>query len=215
MVVLAWGFPSGWRPQLGRWWHRRSQLRGWLSNLGRIRSAPLLVWVLHVAALWFWHLPTFFQAAIQDEGIHILEHLSFFFTALPFWWLVLRRDRLDTGAAAIYLFTMALQSGVLGALITFSSNPWYVAYEASAPAWGLDALDDQQLAGVIMWVPGNAAYLVALLWILGDWFRWMERRDAQSDRSTPTPDLGRQEEPPSRPADPLPPLEGGSYKYDN
>jgi putative membrane protein len=176
-VVFAWGVPSSVRPGLGRWWHRQAGLRVSLSWAWRALSGPMFVWALHTIAVWAWHLPVAYQAALRNEWLHILEHLSFLGTALLFWWVVLRGDRLNRGLAALYVFTMALLSGVLGALITFSTSAWYPDYASTTLAWGLTPLEDQQLAGVIMWVPGNVVYLVALLWILWDWFQQMEKRD--------------------------------------
>ena len=138
-----------------------------------ILAAPLLVigrplavwtWALHGLALWVWHLPPFFEAALQSPGVHTLQHASFLVTALLFWWPPLGgASRAGHGSSMLYLFTTMVHTGALGALLTFSTVPWYPAYGASTPALGFDLLEDQRLGGLIMWVPAGLAYLVVAL----------------------------------------------------
>src|SRR5205085_10982078 len=126
---------------------------------------PLLAWALYAAALWVWHAPAFYETALRSRAIHDLQHLCFLGTAFLFWRVLLdpvRRLRLSRGAGVLYLFTTCLQSGALGIYLTLSPRLWYPTY-ALAPAWGLSPLEDQQLAGLIMWVPGCLAYAVAAL----------------------------------------------------
>lgn len=176
-AALIWSVPRRWQRGLGRWWQRQRGLRaGW-----RILTQPLLVWTLHTLALWAWHVPALYQAALQNETLHALEHLSFFGTGLLFWRAIMSpfgRKKVATGPGRLlYIFTMALQSGGLGALMTFSPRPWYGTYTSTTTAWGLTPLEDQQLAGVIMWVPAGVVYLVAALVLLGSWLQALERQD--------------------------------------
>jgi putative membrane protein len=104
-------------------------------------------------------VPALFEAAVEHEGIHALQHASFLVTALLFWWAVLGRDarsREGSGAALAYLFTTMLHTSALGALLTLAASPWYPRY----------GLEDQQLGGLVMWVPGGAAYVAAALMIM-------------------------------------------------
>ncbi len=178
-AAVAWAIPERWRAGLGRWWRRRNSLRkGWhyLNN-------PLVVWVMHALALIAWHLPDLYQAALVNEFVHFLEHASFLFTALLFWMVLIRsgnRGQLSYGASMLYVFSMAMFSGVLGALITFSRQAWYPIHMDTALVWGFTPLEDQQLAGVLMWVPGNFVYLAAFLTLLWRWFAAMDRRDKAS-----------------------------------
>ena len=114
-----------------------------------LRIPPIAAWVLHAAALWVWHVPRLFEAGLQSEAVHALQHASFFFSALLFWWAVFRRVR--TGTAALYVLTTMLQAGALGALLTFAPTPLY----AGTP------LGEQQLGGLVMWVPAGYAMLLA------------------------------------------------------
>lgn len=177
--ALAWAAPASWRVGLARWWRRQRPLqRAW-----RGISHPLAAWSLHALAITAWHLPVLYQAAVRNELAHQLEHASFLGTALLFWWTLAqcgRPGRLPYPAGLLYAFTTALYSGVLGALLTFSRQAWYPIYAESALQWGLTPLEDQQLAGAIMWVPGNFVYLAAVLWLLWAWFKEMDRKESRA-----------------------------------
>ena len=101
------------------------------------------------------------------------QHSSFFFSALLFWWAILRPGlRRDSfGLACLYILTTAMHTGVLGALLTFAPSVWYPVYSAGAPAFGLSGLEDQQLGGLIMWVPGGLVYLVIALLLFSAWLK--------------------------------------------
>jgi putative membrane protein len=141
-------------------------------------TAPATVWLLHALALWIWHLPSLFDAALEHEGIHAVQHLTFYLTAALFWWSLLqgRYGRAGYGAAVIYLFATGLHSGVLGALLTFSSDSWYPAYAAASLTWGLTPLEDQQLAGLVMWVPAGLIFVAGGLAFFAAWLRESGRR---------------------------------------
>lgn len=184
-----WMLPRRWRPEVGRWWNRQRGLHrlwGWVSH-------PVSAWVLHALAMWAWHLPDLYQAALENERLHVVEHASFFGTALLFWWALLRlaSARVSTAsrgaglasalAGVVYVFTMALASGFLGALITFSPEPWYSFYASTTNAWGLTPLEDQQLAGVIMWIPAGVVYVGTALALVGRLLFRMEQADRPSE----------------------------------
>jgi putative membrane protein len=143
-----------------------------------LATAPAFVWLLHGVALWVWHLPSLYDAALENEWVHLAQHLCFFISACLFWWGMLhgRYGRLGYGAAVIYVFATTLHSGVLGALMTMSGSLWYPFYEPTTIAWGLTPLEDQQLAGLIMWVPSSVIFLAVGLAFLAAWIRESERR---------------------------------------
>ena len=144
-------------------------VRGAQRLLHRTRAWPLtpaVAWVLHVAVLWAWHAPALYEAALRAPALHALEHVSLLVTAVLFWRPVLRRRgdrRLGAAAAGLYLFAAAGQSTALGALLTLSPRAAYAIHADTVSRWGLTALEDQHLAGLIMWVLGGLAYLVAAL----------------------------------------------------
>lgn len=170
-----------------------------LSRLGR---CPLpLAWALFAGVTWLWHIPALYEAALWREPIHGLEHASFLAAALVFWWAVLHpRGGLGFGASVLAVFTIAVQGGLLSALLIFAPAPWYPAYGGRAVIDGLlhpDGLDtllclpvspaavesallaDQQLAGAIMWVPSSLIYGCALAALVLRWLRAGERATAR------------------------------------
>ncbi len=164
--VWLWAWPSGWRRAGGALTHLKllHLVWHWLTR-------PLNAWLLHFAALWLWHAPSLFQTALLHPGWHALQHASFLFPALLFWWTVLGKTPATParGTALAYLFTTMLHTGALGALFALSATVWYPAYGAGAGEYGLSALEDQQLGGLIMWVPGGLAYLIAALLLCAGW----------------------------------------------
>jgi cytochrome c oxidase assembly factor CtaG len=134
----------------------------------RTLTAPVTATLLQAAALWLWHAPRLFDLALADPGWHIVQHLSFLVTALLFWWAVLHgRGERRAGVAIGCLFFTAMVSGALGALMAFSSSPWYAGYAANGlDAFGLTPAEDQQLAGLLMWIPGGLVHAVAGLALL-------------------------------------------------
>jgi putative membrane protein len=146
---------------------------------------PLGAWSIHAAALWVWHAPVLFEAARRSELVHAAQHASFLGSALLFWWSALRAGPHATryGAAVLFLFTTALHSGLLGALLAFSDTAWYPSYRESAEAWGLTALDDQRLGGLIMWIPACALYLGAGVAMCAAWLRESQRSVERWERS--------------------------------
>lgn len=177
---LAWGLPPAGRRRVARWWHRLRGLRVAVAAL----ASPLPAIALHSVALWAWHVPAAYQAAVARPAVHAAEHLSFVATAVLFWWAVLHPRgslRRVPGLAILALFVMTIEGGALGALLTFSASPWYTSHLATAPAWGLTAMDDQQVAGLVMWVPGSLAYLAAAAWVFASWIRASERRHGRAE----------------------------------
>ena len=161
-TATLWALPIAARRDVGAWWRAQRILPALWDVLRR----PLVAFTLHVGALWLWHVPTLYDAALRYESVHVAEHATFFLTALLFWYPIAephRRRRFGVGVATLYLFAAGLQCTLLGALITFSSHPWYFAHFATTAPWGLTPLEDQQLAGLIMWIPAGLVYLVALI----------------------------------------------------
>lgn len=184
LLPLLWTLPRAWRRALGRSMRRPALRTGW-----HLIANPLVASVIHFSAVWIWHLPAFFQAALHNEIVHAVEHLSFLITALLWWWVVIESQAqrgLGYGVSLLAIFAATVQSGVLGALLTFTDRPWYPAYGAAGVAWGLTPLEDQQLAGVVMWVPAGVVYLVAAVILFVRWFgaleRHMQRRESLAEQ---------------------------------
>jgi putative membrane protein len=163
LAAWTWAFAPAHRRLAGRATRWPAWARVWDTV-----TRPVAAWALHALALWLWHVPQFFEAALHSDAAHVLQHASFLVTALLFWWAVLGADPRSRGSgfAIAYLFTTMLHTGALGALLALAPAAWYPSYAVSAAALGVDAVQDQQLGGLVMWVPGSVAYLVAGLVIV-------------------------------------------------
>jgi cytochrome c oxidase assembly factor CtaG len=172
LVAFLWVMPAAVRRRLMLAIRRGGAASGWAV----ITAAPT-VWVLHGLALWVWHVPALFEAALRSELVHVAQHLSFFLSATLFWWGLAhgRYGRLGYGAAVVYVFATAVHSGVLGALLTFSPHVWYRTYAHGPAMSGLTPLEDQQIAGLVMWVPASAIFLGGALVFFAAWLRESER----------------------------------------
>jgi putative membrane protein len=138
----------------------------------RTISRPFNAWLVQAIVIWCWHVPVLFQLALGSEPIHASQHISFMGSALLFWWVtVYPRRRAELGSSIVYLFTTAVHTAALGALMTFARSPWYPDYANGAGTWGLTPLQDQELAGLVMWIPASIAYVVAALVIVRRWLR--------------------------------------------
>jgi len=140
-------------------------------------GAPVkTAWWVHAAALWLWHIPRFFQATLDNDWVHSAQHVSFLGSALLFWWsLFYAHGKARYGASVLYLFTTAVHTSILGALLTFDSTVWYPVYVATTAAWGLTPLEDQQAGGLIMWIPAGLVYVIGALALLALWLRESDR----------------------------------------
>jgi len=159
LVALAWALP--------RRTHRGAARVARAVRPLHALAEPWTATAIHGTAVWMWHAPALYGLALRSEAAHALQHASFLGTALLFWWAVLGargRDRLAT--RLLVLFLTALHTGALGALLTFADRPLIAAYLTTTAPWGFTPLEDQELAGLIMWIPGGVAYLAAGLWLL-------------------------------------------------
>ncbi len=130
----------------------------------------------HIVTFWAVHLPGLYEAALRSQVVHVLEHAILLAGSLALWWLVAdARGRHANAAGVFALFVGMLQSGVLAALLTFGSVPWYAEHADGAAAWGLTPLADQQLAGGLMWFPGGLVYIVGGAVLFARWLREDER----------------------------------------
>jgi len=149
-----------------------------VRRLSRGLAAPAVAFAIQAVAIWLWHAPALFQATLRSELVHALQHLSFFGAAVLFWWSLLHGPggRRNFGLGVLSVFLTTLHTGALGALLSLSTVVYYPAYGDAAARWGLTPLEDQQLGGLIMWVPGGVAYLATALVLATEWLRDSERR---------------------------------------
>ncbi len=181
LLTLRWSLPPRWRRRtLVRW-----QARPLFTWLRRTFESPLLALGVYTAVLWLWHMPVFYEAALHNEAIHIVEHAAFFGAALLLWWVTLfpAGGRQRYGISIALVFLTALQGSILGALLTFSNVLWYPANSPAAAYWGMTPLDDQHLAGMLMWVPPGIFYIGVIAALFALWLAALERGQRRRERA--------------------------------
>jgi putative membrane protein len=177
LVPALWALPRRWRVRCGR-----AIQRPWLAGAWRWLTSPLIAFALHAVVRWVWHLPALFDAALADERIHAVQHLMFFASAAVFWWSLIhgRYGRAGYGVAAAFVFFTMLHSGLLAAILALSDHPLYEPHATATAAWGMDALTDQQRAGLLMWVPGGVVMMASGLAMFAAWLGQASRRARRS-----------------------------------
>lgn len=172
LLPLAWLLPPRHHP---------------LRALWRALTTPLAIWIWFIGFFSLWHLPGLYTWALRSEAGHALEHISFFVSAYGFWSVAFapwRRETLGYGARALFVASAAVLSGLPGALISIAPRPLYASHAATTLRYGLTPLEDQQLAGLVMWIPGGFAYIVAVLVLLALWMREAERKARKRSAAT-------------------------------
>lgn len=178
LAPVVGGLPAALRRVLVRRLHAPAVI-----GAARRATGPIFVWLLNAGVLWAWHVPLLYEAALESEAIHWLQHASFLGAAGLFWWALIdgRYGRAGHGIAALFVFATALQSSLLAALLTLSPEPWYPIHRLRLAAGGMSAAHDQQLAGLIMWVPAGVLLALIALALFTSWLGEVERRRLQHD----------------------------------
>jgi len=148
--------------------------------IARVLTFPAIAFFLYNADFWLWHAPPLYDATLENEAIHILEHLTFIVFGVIAWWPIFSPleeglPRLSLGGQILYLFFSGMPTVALGAGLTFSP-PLYAPYISAPRIWGISAATDQQLGGLIMWIPGNILYIAIMSALF---IRWMQKQEAK------------------------------------
>lgn len=176
-------------------------LPGLLQTLARRITHPVVAYLIFNSVVLIWHVPGFYEAALENNNLHILEHLMFIVVSIIGWWPMLGcsrqvAPRLSLPLQILYMFFMMFPTTFLGAVITLAPAPlipfyvhaprlWELAaspgqavttFGQTTNGWGLSVMDDQQAAGLLMWVPGNMIFMAAGFISLFKWFQDMERK---------------------------------------
>lgn len=158
-----------------------------LGRLPAFRAArqwPLVpIAIAHVVLFWLWHAPAFYAAAMARDGLYWLMELSLLVSAVLFWRAALDRRTAAVVALPVVIGVMA-QMGLLAALLAFAGRPFYAPHLSTTLAWGLDPIEDQALAGLLMWVPGAVPYLLLVVARIGGLLGRSRAGDAAGRRPT-------------------------------
>jgi putative membrane protein len=172
-LVLTMLFPPLLLAGIPGWLIRPLLLRPGVLVVARVLTRPWAAAALFSASIAVWHLSPYYDLMMRSHEVHIATHLMFMVTATLMWWPVMspvpELPRLPTGLAMLYLFLVGIPMQIVAALITFADEVLYPWYTAAPRTWGLSPLEDQQLGGLLMWIPGNL-WIFAAIGVL--FFRW-------------------------------------------
>jgi putative membrane protein len=180
LPVCLWGLPRRARHALAQPLTRQAAVRRLLEVLTRLPVA----WATYVAILWLWHVPVMYEAALESQGLHVLEHGMFFGSALIFWWPIIRpaprlHPQVHPGFEIFYLVAATAQNTALGAFLSLQEHAIYPHYARVSRASGL-TVDDQVTAGGLMWINGHM-YLLPILVLL---WRFSQQADEPGPGAT-------------------------------
>ena len=169
------------------------------SPVLKLISFPVIAWILFAAVNWGWHFSTLYDEALENQLLHYFQHATFLAAALLFWWPVVGVDpspwRMPYPVRLFYLFLALPQNSFLGVSLLSAGQVLYPHYITNLRTWGPKPLEDQQLGGVLMWVAGDLAFLVAMAIVIVAWMRHEERRTARLDERLAAERAARGEEP--------------------
>jgi putative membrane protein len=184
-LVLTLLFPPLLIMGIPGWLLRPLLRRPAVLSIGRFLTRPWFAALLFSASIAVWHLPPFYDVMMRNHEVHIFTHLMFMVTATIMWWpamsAVPELPALRPGMGMLYLFLVGIPMQIVGALVTFADSVLYPWYSAAPRTWGLSPLDDQQLGGLLMWVPGNL-WMFAAIGVL--FFKWARQEEAVTRQAT-------------------------------
>lgn len=179
--VFLWGLPTPVRQSVGYWLSRTISQKGPIRRSLRTLLSPGTAWFIFVIVLWGWHDPNMYNAALRHQWIHDIEHITFFATAMLFWWRITGAGpRVHQKMSLLGRVALAIAgvppNMILGVFLAFASEPLYSFYVEMPRITSLSALEDQALSGIVMWIPGSMMYIIAALVLLFTWMRGEEKK---------------------------------------
>lgn len=147
---------------------------------------PVVTWLTFTVVLWASHFSSLFDLALEDRGVHDVEHALYLASALLFWWPAVAADparrRMPYPLRAGYFLLQLPVNSFLGMAIVFADAALYPHYATLGSPYGITALADQQLAGGLMWLAADVVFIAAILAVVAAWMRHEERDAPAADR---------------------------------
>ena len=184
---LIWGLPP--------WLIRKVLEIRPVYRVGRILTHPVVAFLAYNAVFIFWHLPGYYNWAMMDHTVHIIQHVSFMAVAVMMWWPIMspveELQRIPAGPILMaWIFLFGIPGTIVSAMITLSDDVLYSWYAAAPRITSLSALDDQRLGGLIMWIPGMLVFWVAITAVFFRWTGYEYRSWKEDPEALPTGEIG-------------------------
>ncbi len=162
--LLLWGLPPRGRAVVAGWFTPGALVRQTL----RLLTPPGLAWLLFIGFFLGWHDPNAYNAALYSDTVHDLEHVTFFGSAMLYWWHVIGagprlHGHFSRSAKIAFLLVTVPVNMAAGITIAFATEPLYTYYTTVPRFFGISVMNDQMLSGIIMWIPGSMMYIIAAL----------------------------------------------------
>lgn len=184
-LIITLIVPPLWLMGLPTWSFRRVLRRGALLSTMRALTAPIIAFAAYNAVFIGWHFPAAYNWALVNHNAHIFQHIMFIAAATLMWWPVVdpvpELVRLQAPTRLLYMAALGIPMSIVSAIITFAEKAMYPWYEAAPRVFALSAAEDQQLGGVIMWVPGMLVFWIAITIVFFRWSR-LEQREEHRER---------------------------------
>jgi cytochrome c oxidase assembly factor CtaG len=174
VAVYLWALPEPLRSGMGQ----SLAARGWLRRAGQALVQPWIALIIFVLTFYLWHLPTAYGAALENAAVHFIQHATMFGAGVLFWWPLMGpaplRTELSYPRRLLHLLLAVTPKALLAAIITLAGHPFYDFYVEAPDLWGMTDREDQTIAGLLMWIPGNLVFLAALTVLF---FKWYEKEE--------------------------------------
>jgi len=168
MPFVLWGMPTPARLTVGEWLNNIINKNSATGRVLRRITSPLAVWFIMIVFIIGWHDPFMYNAALRNEFVHDIEHLTMFFAGMLFWWTVTGagprlHKNLSRPAKVAFVLAAIPPNMALGVVLSFAQQPIYTYYSDMPRLWGISVMDDQRISGIVMWIPGGMMYFIAAL----------------------------------------------------
>jgi putative membrane protein len=185
--LLIWGLP----PALIQ---KALRVRA-VYPVARFLTHPVVAYLVYNLVFIFWHIPQWYNLALMDHNVHVIQHLTFMSVAVMMWWPIMspvkELVRIPTGPLLMaWIFLFGIPGTVVSALITLSNDVLYTWYAAAPRITALSPLDDQRLGGLIMWIPGMLVFWVAITAVFFRWTSYEYRSWKENPEALPTGEIG-------------------------
>ncbi|MEZ4516507.1 MAG: cytochrome c oxidase assembly protein [Chloroflexota bacterium] len=194
MPFILWGLPDNLRRLVGHWLGIALNKENATGAAIRAVTTPGIIYLVYIIVVFGWHDPNMYNVALRNDFVHDIEHITFFLAGMLFWWQVIGAGPVihkQFGQIGRIGFTLAAipPNMVLGIVLAFTPTIIYTFYNDVPHLWNLNPLTDQQLSGIIMWIPGSMMYLIAALVLIAGLLKSEDAKPVQKNPAWTSDDM--------------------------